>query len=79
MGNLNNIADISTQISKKLCDKNDDTFQKCFTKEQVISSVIQTLFSKFKHIRIMRKLNYIKNWTRLLENHQKISVVVDIL
>lgn len=48
--NLNNIADISTQISKKLCDKNDDTFQRYFTKEQVVSSVIQTLLSKFDHI-----------------------------
>lgn len=48
--NLNNIADFSTQISKKLCDKKDDAFQRYFTKEQVVSSVIQTLFSKFKHI-----------------------------
>ncbi|WP_230456606.1 hypothetical protein [Staphylococcus equorum] len=48
--NLNNIADISTQISEKLHDKYDDTFQRYFTKEQVVSSVIQTLFSKFKHI-----------------------------
>lgn len=48
--NLKNIADISTQISKKLCDKNDDTFQRHFTKEQVVSSVVQTLLSKFELI-----------------------------
>ncbi|MCT6558710.1 hypothetical protein [Staphylococcus aureus] len=48
--NLNNIADTSTLISMRMNDKNDELFQIHFTKEQVASSVIQTLLSKFDHI-----------------------------
>lgn len=48
--NLNNIADISRQMTIKLNDKNDDVFQRYFTKEQLIASVFQTFFNKFGNI-----------------------------
>ena len=44
------IADISTQINIDLNDKNNEIFQRYFTKEQLISSIIQTLLNRFPDI-----------------------------
>ncbi len=48
--NLNMIADISTQVNIDLNDKNNEIFQRYFTKEQLISSIIQTLLNRFPDI-----------------------------